>query len=148
VKRVAAAALVLAGCLSPIAPDVGPLVHASCSNDDSDPATPVHFDADIHDAIFAGDEYHCTRCHTGRGDTPIGLEVGGLDLRNYDTLRAGGRHGPDIVVPGRPCDSILVQKLGEAAPFGARMPLDGPPFLDDDDLQLVSDWIAEGAHDD
>jgi hypothetical protein len=37
--------------------------------------------------------------------------------------------------------------VGEAPPFGARMPLNGPPFLDERDRQLLADWIAEGADD-
>ena len=27
------------------------------------------------------------------------------------------------------------------------MPLDGPPFLDREELQLIEDWIAQGARD-
>jgi hypothetical protein len=33
---------------------------------------------------------------------------------------------------------------GQARP---RMPLDGPPFLDKEELQLIEDWIAQGARD-
>jgi len=25
------------------------------------------------------------------------------------------------------------------------MPFDGPPYLDDDDIRLIEDWIAQGA---
>jgi hypothetical protein len=38
-----------------------------------------------------------------------------------------------------------VQKISAAPPFGARMPLDGPPFLSASQIQVISDWIAEGA---
>ena len=38
-------------------------------------------------------------------------------------------------------------ELGEGPPFGSRMPLDGPPYLEDVDLELIGDWIVEGAHD-
>ena len=47
--------------------------------------------------------------------------------------------GSNIVVPGRPCESVLLQKVGSAAPFGGRMPLNGPPFLNDDERQLIHD---------
>jgi hypothetical protein len=140
-------ALACAGCLDTVGPDVGAPLRASCSSVDSDPATDVHFDADIRIGIFGRADVHCTRCHTPGGATPIGLDVGGLDLSSEATLVEGGVHGTAIVVPGDPCSSLLVQKLGEAPPFGARMPLDGPPYLDALDLQLISDWIAEGAHD-
>jgi hypothetical protein len=60
----------------------------------------------------------------------------------------GGFHsGAQIVVAGDPCASIMYQKLSDAPPFGSRMPLNGPPFWTDDELQLLHDWIAEGASD-
>jgi len=141
------AMLILAGCAADFAPDVGPPLHASCSDADSDPAHDVRF-SDV-EALFASDRAHCLHCHSPDGPTPIGLEVGGLDLSAYDYLREGGVvSGPDIVIPGQPCESVLVEKVSAAPPFGARMPLDGPPFLDDADRQLLADWIAEGAHED
>jgi hypothetical protein len=138
--------LPLAGCLELYEPEVGPALHDPCVDEDSDPATDVHF-ADLDEYIFESDEYHCAKCHTPTGDTPIGLEVGGLDLSSAETLRAGGvRSGGAVVVPGEPCRSLIVQKVSAGPPFGARMPLDGPPFLDEEERQLLIDWIAEGAH--
>jgi len=133
----------VAGCAQMIAPDVGPPLHAACENTDSDPAHDTSF---THDIVTMFDEYHCVRCHTPDGPTPIGYMVGGLDLSSYDTLRAGGaRSGASVIVPGMPCASILLQKVGPAPPFGTRMPLDGPPYLEPHDMQTISDWIAEGA---
>ncbi len=139
-------ALACAGCLDALGPEVGPPLQPSCSANDSDPSTRVHFDADIRSAAFAR---ACARCHTPAGATPIGMQVSGLDLTSATSLRSGGvQSGSDIVIPGDPCASVLVQKLGQAPPFGARMPLDGPPYLDARELQLISDWIVEGAVDD
>jgi len=141
------AALVLSGCLGPIAPDVGALETsdggtATCSNLDSDPAMPVSFGNDILRGVF--DRGRCIHCHTGG----MGTQQSGLDLSSYSALRTGGgRSGPSIVVDAMPCQSVLVQKLETSPPFGQRMPLDGPPYLADADIQLVSDWIAEGADD-
>jgi cytochrome c len=147
--RHALALVLLCGCVDALEPEVGPPQHARCNGADSDPDHAVSFEQDIRDALFDGQEYHCSNCHTPTGQTPIGLEVGGLDLSTYASLRAGGAiSGDRVVVPGDACASILVQKLGEAPPFGARMPLDGPPFLDDEDLEIIIDWIAEGASDD
>jgi hypothetical protein len=146
--RLAAAALVaLAGCLDPVAPDLGPPLRESCVDEDHDPDHAVDFQRDIVDGIFRDPDLACVRCHTEYGDTPLGFYVGGLDLSSYETLRAGGaRSGTGIVVPGRPCDSVLYQKIDEGPPFGARMPLDGPPYLDEEQEELLADWIAEGAH--
>lgn len=136
---------VLAGCIEP--PDVGPPLRAACSAAPADPDRAVRFQTDIRDAIFLRDDL-CGRCHTAMGATPIGLAVSGLELSSYARLRAGGaRGGMNTVVPGDPCASVLVQKLGPAPPFGGRMPLDGP-YLEPEELQTIVDWIAAGALDD
>jgi hypothetical protein len=149
VRGALALALAATGCLDTLGPDVGPPLRAACSNEDSDPATAVHFATDLQSAVFSRVVTGCVRCHTPGGVTPIGLQISGLDLSSYATLRAGGIQSEmTIVVPGEPCASVLLQKIGTAPPFGARMPLDGPPYLDARDIQMVADWIAEGANDD
>ncbi len=46
----------------------------------------------------------------------------------------------------RPDDSLLYQKLVADSPVaGQRMPVDGPPFLSPAQIQLVRQWIEEGA---
>jgi hypothetical protein len=136
------------GCIEDLRPDVGPPAQELCIDEDSDPATPVRFGTDIVDTIFAREVTGCHQCHRPDAPTPLGFEVGGLDLSTATTLMAGGLvSGSDIVMPGRPCDSILLQKVGASAPFGGRMPLNGPPYLDDEERQLIHDWIAEGALD-
>ena len=136
----------LGGCIDKLEPTVGPPVREVCQNADHDLSRDVRFSADVSSII---DEYHCRDCHTPTGKTPIGIEVGGLDLSSYDSLRAGGvRSSGTIVIPGQPCESVLLQKVGEGPPFGSRMPLDGPPYLEAEDLDVISDWIFEGAVDD
>ncbi len=136
--------VVLAGCFDE--PEVGPPSRPICENVDSDPDIAVSFELDLRAGIFEREDVHCTRCHTPTGETPIGLDVGGLDLSTFDTLRRGGvQSGEDIVRSGDPCGSILLQKVGTAAPFGVRMPLDGPPYLSARDQRLLADWISEGA---
>lgn len=143
-KLVAACALLAAGCLDVVGPDVGPPVRAVCTGTDSDPSTNIDFVQDIQIGIL---QPYCARCHTPNGATPIGLQVGGLDLSSYTTLVKGGvQSGMSIVVPGDACASVLVQKVGPAPPFGGRMPLDAAR-LNAADIQRLVDWIAEGAHD-
>lgn len=133
----------LAGCIEALAPDVGPLAASACSDADADPATAVSLQRDLLAGVFA----RCATCHTPSGATPIGIAIGGFDMSSFESLTAGGtRSSLDIVVPGVPCDSVLLQKLGDAPPFGARMPLEGVP-LTLAERQLVADWIAEGARD-
>lgn len=136
----------LLGCFEQ--PDVGPPLREACVNDDSDPSTSVSFSQDIFAAMFMRTPGGCLGCHAPNAPTPLGFEVSGLDLSTYDTLRSGGQNsGTNIIVPGQPCDSILFQKVSEGVPFGARMPLNGPPFFNEVELQVLSDWIAEGAID-
>jgi hypothetical protein len=140
-RRLAAACALLAAC-GAFEPDVGLQLAAQCSDGDSDGDTPVTWVADIQPLL----DDECYFCHTPEGRNPIGVEVGGLDLSTYDTLRAGGVISRDrILVPGSPCRSVLVEKVREYPSFGGRMPLNGPPFLTDDEIQLIADWIAEGA---
>lgn len=135
--------VLLAGCQ--LEPAVGSPLREACQDADHDPSHDVSYSADIDPLIR---EYKCRGCHTANGPTPIGLEVSGLDLSSYATLRAGGaRSMAMIVVPGQPCESVLLQKVGEGPPYGARMPLDGPTYLEDEDLASISDWIFEGARD-
>jgi hypothetical protein len=87
----------------------------------------------------------CLTCHTGGGQ---GVQQSGFNIGSYAQLRAGGQHsGTNIVVAGEPCSSIIVLKIDTSPPFGRRMPYNGPPYLSTADIQLVRDWIAEGAHD-
>lgn len=144
--RVAAlgAVAILAGCIG-LEPDVGDPLRDLCINEDSDPDTDVSFSRDIVQGIFADETIACVDCHTPEGPTPLGIEVGGLNLSSFGDLLAGGVvSGRNIVIPSQPCDSILLQKVSAGPPFGARMPLDGAP-LDAEQRQLISDWIAEGA---
>ena len=137
-----AGALALATGCDYLTPEVGAPLVARCTDDDSDPDTQVSFRQDIL-PLF---EEYCVGCHTPGGRSPIGIEVGRLNLESYTSLRAGGAiSGSNVIQPGQPCASVLHQKLGPAPPFGGRMPLNGPPFVDEDEILLVHDWIAEGA---
>lgn len=139
------AALAAAGCS--LVPDVGPRLAGTCDDSDGHTGKPVSFSGDIHPLIVrqAGG---CS-CHlpTPNGDG-VGTQISGLNLSSLTTLRMGGLNtGARIVVAGEPCASLMYQKLSDAPPFGSRMPLNGPPFWTPDELQLLHDWIAEGAND-
>ena len=115
------------------------MVQPGC--EDSDPTADVSYATDIYAGIFDAEEGPSCSCH--RRGAP-----GGFNLGSYINLRSGGNNsGSRIIVPGKPCDSLLVQKLGFAPPFGARMPYNGPPYLDAVDVRTIMDWIAEGAKD-
>lgn len=88
--------------------------------------------ADVEPILLA----RCVMCHAGSAPPA------GLALDDLEALRAGSARGP-VVVPGDPDASELVRRLrGDAMP---RMPLTGPPFLTDEEIDLFVRWIASGA---
>jgi mono/diheme cytochrome c family protein len=86
--------------------------------------------------IFAA---RCAKCHADNG--LMGAPPEGFRLTSYESTLATSDRAR--VVPRHPGASELLRRIrGQARP---RMPLDGPPYLDRDDTQLIEDWIAQGA---
>ena len=142
------AALSSSACLGAFDPEVGELRAGVCSPEDSDPRYDVSFSEDVFPLLERMSPEPGCGCHMPMSRRPIGIENSGLNLGSYGSLMRGGTtSGADIVVPGDPCASILVQKVSSAPPFGARMPSNGPPYLSNAERALIADWIAEGAHD-
>jgi mono/diheme cytochrome c family protein len=94
---------------------------------------------------------NCTTrsCHGAegrRGDLVLTPDMAYAALVNVPAANTGAKaKGKQRVVPGRPDDSFLLQKLtGPGPDEGARMPLTGDA-LPPEDLALVRAWIAAGA---
>ena len=83
----------------------------------------------------------CVKCHTDNG--LMGRPPEGLRLQTLDQLLAGGERV--VVVPGFPQASELVRRIrGLSLP---RMPFDGPPYLTDQEIRVITDWVAQEAPD-
>lgn len=83
----------------------------------------------------------CVKCHSD--NSKMGAPPEGLRL---DSL-AHVLGPPDrvVIVPGNPeMSEVWRRVVGLAAP---RMPFDGPPWLPEEDIRLIRDWIAQGARD-
>jgi hypothetical protein len=113
---------------------------ASCSHEvaalsPGNPNTPadVSFQNDVR-PLF--NRYGCIGCHGGTNN---------LFVTSVTCLLRGGMNGPAIV-PLKPENSILVQKIKPNPPFGDRMP-QGGPYLKDAEIQIIVNWIKEGALD-
>ncbi len=151
-------------CLMAAASAVGLCTTASCSSwvesnlepfDGGPPkyadaaGRPVSFKLDIRPLMNRSNSdpsgHGCKVCHypTFWGDK--GTESTKLDLSTLGAMRQGGFHSPNIVVPGDPANSALVQKLRGQFSIGAKMPKDGPPYWSEGQIQLVERWILEGA---
>lgn len=80
---------------------------------------------------------NCNGCHIDAMQTQ-----GGLRMDTFAQLNRGGDSG-SIVTAGNPDMSLLIKKLkGEE---GNRMPPPGRPALTEQQIQLISTWIKEGA---
>jgi hypothetical protein len=133
--------------LSFIVATVAALIVTGCSDMGSNPASydqsvppppatqsgGVSFQSQIT-PIFQ--RYGCTSCHGGSG---------GLIVQSVAQLLQGGVHGPALVA-GKADASNIVQKLSASPPFGDRMP-QGGPYLPDSTVQVIKDWINQGAKD-
>lgn len=84
----------------------------------------------------------CVKCHADNGQ--MGRPPEGLRLQTLGQVLGGGERA--VVVPGSPGASELVRKVnGMSRP---RMPFDGPPYLSEDEIRVITDWVAQGAPDD
>ena len=121
----------------PLATDAAPEVHQDAAPLPTIDAPVVSFSRDVAPLID-----HCgtSMCHGGSGPTwPYAMLVN-QPATECDPARV-------IVVAGSPDDSYLIKKLAaEDMCTGVRMPKDGPP-LRDDEIDRISAWIAQGAHD-
>ncbi len=78
---------------------------------------------------------NCVACHNRTG------KMGGLVLETFETLVAGGAHGP-VVVPSKSGESRMFLMLqGKIKP---QMPFGGTP-LSDADMATIRAWIDAGA---
>jgi hypothetical protein len=81
-------------------------------------------------------KYLCTVCHGG------GEPRAGLSLDDHKSMMKGSKRGP-VVVPGKPASSELIRRLkGQTEP---RMPFTGPPWLSEDEVATIEQWISAGA---
>ena len=81
----------------------------------------------------------CVKCHMENGT--MGPPPEGLRLDTYESVVAGRDRA--LVIPGNPDASKLVRRIrGQSLP---RMPFDGPPYLTDAEIELITDWIEQGA---
>ena len=107
------------------------------NNDDLDNGSQTLYSIDIQ-PIF---NENCTGCH---GSTDGSAS---LSLNNYDNLMVGISNNGPIIIPGDASNSVLIQKINGSSDFGNRMPPNNQTYFDsnEEELQLIIDWINEGA---
>ncbi len=92
---------------------------------------------------------YCLPCHAEESNNPSELS-----LDSYALLKKGGKHGASFI-EGKPEESLLVQKLADAPPFGDRMPMQSrrkktqtpPRTLTEEEVKVLEVWIVQGGKD-
>lgn len=96
----------------------------------------ISFEEDVFPII----EVRCLSCHVPGG---AGYETSGLDLRSYEGLMKGTKHGP-MVVPGNVIESNLLTLVDGRADI--HMPLD-KKLLTKCERLIFRAWVQQGAKD-
>lgn len=99
-------------------------------------AEKISFSEDIHPII----QTRCLTCHQPGGE---GYTASGLDLRTYEGLMKGTKHGP-IVIPGDAFTSNLNVMIEGRADKALQMP-HGKRKLTSCDKDLFRRWVNQGA---
>lgn len=89
---------------------------------------PVSFRNDVQPILNA----RCIKCHG------VDSTKAGLDLQTYESILTGSRKG-SVIQPANAADSLLVKLIA-----AGEMPSRGDPVTTDE-LQLITDWINQGA---
>ncbi len=97
------------------------------------PAKKVDFVRDVQ-PIF---EKSCANCHGPK------VQLGALRLDAKTLAFAGGQSRHAGIVPGKPEESTLFQRIAGTTDQ-ARMPMGGKP-LDPASIAIIKDWITQGA---
>ena len=98
----------------------------------------ISFTEDVYPVL----ELRCLECHQPGGS---GYETSGLDLRTYDGLMKGTKHGP-IVVPGSAFTSNLIAVIDGRTDPALRMPHNRKRMSKCERL-LLRFWVSQGARD-
>lgn len=92
--------------------------------------------------VFPIIELRCLECHVPGGP---GYEASGLDLRTYEGLMKGTKHGP-VVVPRSAFESNLVAVIDHRVDPAIRMPHNAKKMSKCERFAIRA-WINQGAHD-
>ncbi len=104
----------------------------------AEPAAPakISYDKQVRPIFQA----HCQGCHQP-------AKAGGdYVMTSFDKLLKGGESGDPAVAPGKPGESHLIEAI---TPHDGKseMPRNKPP-LNPTEIELIAQWIAQGAVDD
>ena len=100
--------------------------------------------ASIQDHVFTPT---CAKAGCHSGATPragMNLEAGN-SAASLINVASTGDPTKTRVIPSNPDGSLLIMKLEGTQTVGLRMPRDGPPYLSQETIDVIRQWIADGA---
>ena len=83
---------------------------------------------------------NCFGCHQGA------IDRGNYVMTDFSSMLAGGESGDPAIVPGKPEESRLIE-VTTSHDGAAEMPPNAAP-LSKKDVEIIAQWITEGAHND
>jgi len=125
---------------------------AGCSSSDDDDTPMTGGDPDAVTASLASIQEkvftpQCIQCHSGEQPAASMSLADGASFASLVDVQA--TNAPNVrVVSGDSANSFLIRKLRGAdltETEGARMPLNGPPFVEDSVIDVIAEWIDAGA---
>ncbi len=99
-----------------------------------DPSEKISYNRDIRSII----NDKCISCHGGV------KQSGGFSLLFEEEAKSPTASGQPAIIPGNSRKSEMVRRIKHHDP-AKRMPLDHPP-LSEQEINLITDWIDQGAH--
>lgn len=99
----------------------------------------VSYKADIRPIIHD----YCLNCHEPGGK---GYEASGLNMTTYRTLMKGTKFG-SVITPGNAFTSILIELVEGRAHKSIKMPLGMEGGLSKKNIDLLKNWVNQGAKD-
>ncbi len=99
-------------------------------------AEPVSFNAQIR-PIFTK---HCVACHGGV------KQASGLSFIYRDKALGNGDSGAPAIVPGKPEQSYLIERVSSTDESDRMPPAEHGPALSAREIGLLRKWIEQGAH--
>jgi hypothetical protein len=86
---------------------------------------------------------YCLNCHQPGGK---GYERNGLDMSTYKTLMKGTKFG-SVINPGNSFTSIMIQAVEGRVHASIKMPYGMSGGLAKDKIEILKEWVDQGAKD-
>ncbi len=108
-------------------------------------ASPAQVGGDIsyRDDVFPILHDYCLGCHQPGG---TGYEKSGLDMSTFQSLMKGSKFG-SVIKPGDSFTSIIIQVIEGRVHESVKMPLGMSSGLARDKIEILKQWVDQGAKD-